>query len=76
MGVCIQEVGKRFRLRISADCLLCQILLDSCSFGGEDARERKVDGEDELQAFHFLSVIDVIDPNTLEFGDYRQTHPL
>jgi hypothetical protein len=76
LGVCIQEVGKRFRQRISTDCLLCQILLDSYSFGGEDARERKEDGEDELRAFHFLSVIDVIDPNTSEFGDYRQTHPL
>jgi hypothetical protein len=76
MGVCIQEVGKRFRQRISTDCLLCQILLDSCYFGGEDAREGKENGEDELRAFHFLSVIDVINPNTSEFGDYRQTHPL
>ena len=71
-GVCIQKVGTRFRQRIPTDCLLCQILFDSCIFDkGQQENE-----EDELQAFHFLSIFDMINRHGLQTRGYWKTNPL
>ena len=71
-GVCIQKVGTRFRQRIPTDCLLCQILFDSCIFD----KGQKEDEEYELQAFHFLSIFDMINRHGLQTRGYWQANPL
>lgn len=71
-GICIQKVGARFRRRIPTDCLLYPILFDSCIFDTEP----KVDGEDELQAFYFLSIFNLTNRYGLQTRGYWRTNSL